>query len=162
ELGCGPGHVAAYLREREVDITGVDLSFGMLAAGRPRFAGLPLLCADMHHLPAASGALGGLVAMYSIIHTPAGRLPNLLRECLRVLRPGAPLLLAFHMGAHTLRLENWWETPVELDFHFFDARIVNESLLSAGFVLEQHHERQPYAGVEHASRRAYILASRPG
>lgn len=160
ELGCGPGHVAAYLRERQVDMTGVDLSLGMLAAGQQRFTSLPMLCADMQHLPAASGSLSGLVAMYSIIHTPEGQLKKLLRECLRVLRPGAPLLVAFHMGAQTLHLESWWEMPVNVDFYFFDARIVNESLRAAGFVLDEHHEREPYVGVEHASRRAYILAAR--
>src|ERR1700751_1653270 len=30
DLGCGPGHVGRYLRDRGVDVFGIDLSPGML------------------------------------------------------------------------------------------------------------------------------------
>ena len=31
DLGCGPGHVASYLAGRGLDVTGIDLSSGMVA-----------------------------------------------------------------------------------------------------------------------------------
>ena len=34
DLGCGPGHVARYLRDREVDVFGIDLSPGMVRQAR--------------------------------------------------------------------------------------------------------------------------------
>jgi ubiquinone/menaquinone biosynthesis C-methylase UbiE len=160
ELGCGPGHVAAFLRERGLPMTGVDLSTQMLSQARRRFPDLALVGADMRRLPLASGSLAGIAAMYSIVHTPLPQLLPLLREFYRVLCPGAPLLLAFHLGSTSVHLDEWWEQPVSLDFQFFLGRDVSDSLLAAGFALEEHHERAPYPGVEHASRRAYVLAAR--
>ena len=37
EVGCGPGHVTAYLAEAGADATGLDLSPGMVAEARRRF-----------------------------------------------------------------------------------------------------------------------------
>jgi trans-aconitate methyltransferase len=37
EVGCGPGHVTAYLAEAGVDAIGIDLSPGMVAEARRRF-----------------------------------------------------------------------------------------------------------------------------
>lgn len=161
EMGCGPAHVAAFLQEHGACPAGLDLSPAMLLEARRLFPALPLLCADMNHLPTAAGTLAGIAAMYSIIHTPAGRLTALFHQFLRVLRPGAPLLVSFHIGAELLHLDEWWDLPVSIDFHFFTGRQVNDSLRAAGFLLEEYHERAPYPGVEHPSRRGYVIASRP-
>ena len=37
EVGCGPGHVTAYLAEAGADAIGLDLSSGMVAEARRRF-----------------------------------------------------------------------------------------------------------------------------
>ena len=41
ELGCGTGRIALALAESGLDVTGVDLSDGMLAVARQKSAGLP-------------------------------------------------------------------------------------------------------------------------
>jgi len=162
ELGCGPAHVAAFLLQHGACMAGLDLSPNMLLEARRLFPALPLVCADMNHLPTAAGTLAGIVAMYSVIHTPVGQLGALFHEFLRALRPGAPLLVSFHMGSGPLHLTDWWDLPVNIDFHFFNGQQVNDSLRAAGFTLEEYHERAPYPGVEHSSRRGYVIASRPG
>jgi SAM-dependent methyltransferase len=52
----------------------------------------------MRALDVATDALGGVVAWYSIIHTPPDRLPVVFSEFHRVLRPGGHLLVAFQVG----------------------------------------------------------------
>ena len=37
EVGCGPGHVTAYLADAGADATGIDLSPAMVAEARRRF-----------------------------------------------------------------------------------------------------------------------------
>ena len=37
----------------------------------------------------------------------------------RVLRPGGLLLIAFHVGDETVRLDEWWGHPVSVNFLFF-------------------------------------------
>ena len=36
DLGCGPGHVAAWLARNGATAVGIDISPGMVAVGRPR------------------------------------------------------------------------------------------------------------------------------
>lgn len=51
--------------------------------------------ARMEALPVEDGAFGGVLAHYSMIHTPPGELPALLAEQARVLAPGGLLLVSF-------------------------------------------------------------------
>lgn len=72
DLGCGPGRVAAFLARRGVAAVGLDLSPGMVAAGRKAHDDLPLGAADLRRLPLPDRSLDGAVCWYSVIHTPAG------------------------------------------------------------------------------------------
>jgi ubiquinone/menaquinone biosynthesis C-methylase UbiE len=42
ELGCGTGRIALALAEKGLDVTGVDISDGMLSVTRRKLAGRPL------------------------------------------------------------------------------------------------------------------------
>lgn len=79
-----------------------------------------------------------------------------------MLAPGAPALVAFHVGDETMHVDNWWGHEVSLDFHFFDAFDVESRLLAAGFNVVEASVRDPYPNVEHPSRRAYLQAVTPG
>jgi SAM-dependent methyltransferase len=101
DLGCGPGHVAAYLHARGVEVVGIDLSPGMVEQARRLYPELGFRQGDMRALDAPDGAFAGAVAFYSVIHLPAAERPATFAELARVLGPGAPLLVAFHVGDHT-------------------------------------------------------------
>ena len=161
DLGCGPGHVAAYLHERGVDAVGVDLSPGMVEEARRLHPDMEFRTGDMRSLDVADGALAGIVAFYSIIHIPRGEVVATLGGWWRALRPGGWLLLAFHIGDHVVRLEEWWDRPVALDFYFFQVDEMEGSLGEAGFTAVETVEREPYPDVEAQTRRAYLYARRP-
>lgn len=95
DVGCGPGHVTAYLRDRGVDAFGVDLSPQLVATARATNPGVRFDVGDMGSLEIASGTLAGVLANYSIIHTPPDALPVTLAELSRVVAPGGHLLVAF-------------------------------------------------------------------
>lgn len=113
---------------------------------------------DLRALPFASGALGGLVAFYSIIHVPRADVVGALREWARVLRPDGRLLLAFHLGTKIRHVEELWGQPTRLDFVFFEVEEMRRCLGSAGFAVDEVVEREPYPEVEAQTRRAYVLA----
>ena len=161
DLGCGPGQIARHLRGRGMEVVGVDLSPGMLAAARRLNPGIAFVRADMRALPFADDAIGGMAAFYAIIHIPRRELATVLSEMRRVLRPGGVLLLAFHIGDETVHLEEWWGTPVSVDFHFFPPDAIARVLEELGFTIVERVERDPYPGVEHPSRRAYLWAEKP-
>lgn len=152
DLGCGPGHVARYLRDCGVEVCGLDASPRMIEHARRLFPDIEFQVGDMRALPEKGWA--GLVAFYSIIHFPPGELPAVLDGFRRALRPAGRLLVAFHLGDETMHLEEWWGRRVSVDFHFFRSNEVTQALVAAGFELEEVVERDPYPEVEHPSRRA--------
>ncbi|GAB2473883.1 class I SAM-dependent methyltransferase [Promicromonospora xylanilytica] len=95
DVGCGPGHVTAYLRDRGVDAFGIDLSPQLIAAAREANPGIRFDVGDMGALDIATGSLAGVLANYSVIHTPPDVLPAVLGEFSRVLAPGGHLLVSF-------------------------------------------------------------------
>ncbi len=160
-MGCGPGHVARYLHERGVKVIGVDLSPVMVHHARRLNPGIEFRQGDMRSLDIEDGTWGGIAAFYSIIHIPQPDVVAVLREMKRVLRPGGLLLLAFHIGDDVLHLDEWWGQYVSVDFVFFRPEAMADFLRSAGFLVLEIVEREPYPDVEHPSRRAYIFAEKP-
>jgi SAM-dependent methyltransferase len=161
DLGCGPGQVARYLHDRGAQVLGVDLSPAMVEHARRLNPGIEFRQGDMRRLDVEDGSWAGIAAFYAIIHVPRPEVVATLREWRRVLRPGGLLLLAFHVGGETVHLEEWWGQRVSVDFFFFDPEEMADSLRSAGLVVEEIIQREPYPNVEHPSRRAYIFAREP-
>jgi SAM-dependent methyltransferase len=162
DVGCGPGHVARYLAGRGVEAFGIDLSPGMVEQARALHPELTFRVGDVTALDAPDGAWAGAVVYYSLLHLARPAVVPALRGLARALRPGAPLFVAFHVGAGTLHLDEWWGHPVRLDFVFFRVGEMTGYLRQAGFLVEEVTEREPYPEVESQTRRAYVLAAKPG
>ena len=95
DVGCGPAHDTAGLRELGLRAIGFDRSRGMLAQAR---GDLPLLLGDMRCLPVRDGALDGLWVCASFLHIPRRDAPAVLRELRRALRPGGVLFISIKRG----------------------------------------------------------------
>ena len=117
----------------------------------------------MFALEIAHETFSGITAFYALVHIPRPDVVRALRELLRVLKPGSPLLLAFHVGDNVLHRDEMWGMQVSLDFYFFSSDEMAEYLIVAGFEMDEILERDPYAeAVEHQSRRSYIFARKSG
>jgi SAM-dependent methyltransferase len=160
ELGCGPGHVARYLHDRGVDVSGIDLSSAMIEQARRLHPGMRFREGDMLALDVADGALAGIVSFYAVVHLSPKGLLAAFEEMRRVLRAGAVALVAFHVGDETVRPGELWGVPVTLDWIFHRTDVVVSALTEAGLAVGDVIEREPYEGVEHPSRRAYVFARR--
>ncbi len=159
DLGCGPGHVAAWLAGRGATTVGIDLSGAMVTLACWLHPELEFRQGDLLDLPAGDGEFGAVVAFYSIIHLEAFELRPALQEMHRVLRPSGLCLVSFHVGSSVRHLSEWWGHEVDLDFCFLEPQGVVESLEAAGFVLEAKLERVSYPE-EAETRRAYLLSRR--
>jgi SAM-dependent methyltransferase len=148
------------LVERGVDVTGIDLSEAMLEEARRLHPGVVFRQGDMLALDIEDGALAGVVSFYAIVHLAPEMLAAAFREVRRVLRPAGALLVAFHVGDGEVRPGELWGIPVTLDWRFFPTGEVVRAVEAAGLAVVEVVEREPYAGVEHPSRRAYLLAVR--
>jgi ubiquinone/menaquinone biosynthesis C-methylase UbiE len=160
DLGCGPGHVARYLHQRDVEVVGVDLSPGMIETARRRTPDVDFRVGDMLSLDLTDASAAGGVAFYSLIHFSQAELDRALHEIARVLQPGAPLLVAVHRGSRTVHFDELWGIGVQLDFVFFEPEPLGDAIRTAGFELIEVLTRPPYKGVEAETERIYLRAAR--
>jgi ubiquinone/menaquinone biosynthesis C-methylase UbiE len=102
DVGCGTGSHAAALAERGWDVTGVDVSEDMLRRARER--GVRTVHADATSLPLEAATFDAAISVFT--NTDLDDLAAVVREIVRVLRPGAPLVyLAVHpcfVGPHSV------------------------------------------------------------
>jgi ubiquinone/menaquinone biosynthesis C-methylase UbiE len=160
DIGCGPGEIGRFLHDLGLDVQGFDLSAGMVAFARRFHPTMRFTQADMRELPVEDGALGGLVAFYSIIHLPRTDAVVALREFHRVLVPGGPVLLAFHRGEGEIHSEKVLDTDISMDATLFGAAEMATFAEEAGLELDRLEVRPPYE-FEWETYRVYLAAHRP-
>jgi SAM-dependent methyltransferase len=118
DVGSGPGYVTARLHDLGVPVFGVDVSPRMVALARRAHPHVRFHVGSMESLDLPDRTLGGLLALYSVIHVPDGQLPAVLAEFRRVLVPGGYLLLAFQTGdGERRRLTERFGCEVSLDYY---------------------------------------------
>jgi len=161
DMGCGPGHVARYLRDAGATVFGLDLSRGMLEQARSLNPGILFRQGNMMALDIPDETVAGIAAFYAIVNIPKESLPSVFREMERILQPGGLLLLGFHCGDEAIHENELWGQPISMDFFLFQPAEIRRYLESAGLVIEEIIERDPYPEVEYPSRRAYIFARKP-
>jgi SAM-dependent methyltransferase len=159
DIGCGPGRVTAHLDSLGVDAFGVDLSPGMIEVARRSHPGLRFEVGSMNGLDLADGSVGGVVAWYSIIHTPRELLPRVFAEFARVLAPGGHLLIGFKAGDELRHLTNAYGHDLSLDVYWLPpdqvAELANEAgLVEVARLVRERDERE-------AGPQAYLLARKP-
>jgi ubiquinone/menaquinone biosynthesis C-methylase UbiE len=159
DVGCGPGHVAAFLAGLGLAAAGIDLSAQMVAQARARHPDLDFGTGSMTALPARDGSWDGLVSFYALIHMiEDADVRTALAEFRRVLPVGGLLLLAVHAGQEVRHSTEWFGAQVDVSFRFFDPEWLSGELDRAGFAVEAVTHRQPYPGAEIATERVYFLA----
>jgi SAM-dependent methyltransferase len=164
DIGCGTGRVTAYLDGLGLPVSGIDLSPGMIEVARRVHPGLRFEVGSMLALDRPDGALGGVLAWYSVIHVPDERLPEAFAEFARVLGPGGLLLLAFQAGDSTLHLTEALGQPVTLDFRRRQPERVAELLTGAGLEVRARLVREPDddGDFPESQPQACLLARKPG
>lgn len=137
DVGCGPGHVTAHLRELGVDTFGIDLSPAMIDVARRDHPDLRFEVGSMTDLDLADASVAGLLAFWSVIHVPDGEVPTVFEHFRRVLRPGGPLLLGFHVGDQSrLKTEGYGGHPMKVHVHRRQPARVSGWLRDTGFTVE--------------------------
>lgn len=159
ELGCGPGQVARYLKDRGVRIRGIDLSGEMAKVAERLNPDILFQRGDMLALDLPDSSVAAFVLFYSIIHIKREDVTSAFREMHRVLTPGGKLLVSFHGGEGELHRDEWYGKPVSIDFRLFQGDEMAGYLAAAGFKIDKVSERAPYE-FEYPTQRFYVLAGK--
>ncbi|WP_155369081.1 class I SAM-dependent DNA methyltransferase [Catellatospora vulcania] len=137
DVGCGPGNVTAHLHELGVDTFGIDLSPAMIDVARRDHPYLRFEVGSMTDLPLGDASVAALLAFWSLIHIPDHAVPAVLGHFHRVLRPGGPLLVGFHVGDESrLKTEGYGGHPMRVHVHRRRPDRVADWLTEAGFTVK--------------------------
>lgn len=158
DVGCGPGHVTAHLHGLGIEVFGIDLSPAMIDVARRDHPRLHFEVGSMTDLQLADASVAGLLAFWSFIHVPDDTVPQVFRHFRRVLRPGGPLLLGFHVGDETrLKTHGYGGHPMRVYVHRRQPERVAAWLSEAGFTVEA----QMLLDLDESAPGAILFARRP-
>jgi uncharacterized protein len=163
EVGCGPGHVTAYLAEAGADATGIDLSPAMVAEARRRFPDGTYEVGDLRRLmrPTSADGWSAVLGWYSLIHLAASELPDAVAALARPLAPGGLLVLAMHAGAAVTHVDAWFEQDVDLDFVWHQPEDIATVLRAKGLVDVEWYLRGPCESRGENTQRLYVIGRAP-
>jgi SAM-dependent methyltransferase len=137
DVGCGPGHVTAHLRELGLDAFGIDLSPAMIDVARRDYPGVRFEVGSMTALDLADASIAGLLSCWSLVHIPDHELPGVFTQFRRVLRPGGLLVVGFHAGEGSkLKTEGYGGHPMNVYVHRRQPDQLADLLRAAGFAIE--------------------------
>lgn len=159
DAGCGPGRITRYLSDRGVDACGIDLAPQMIAVARELHPALRFAVGSIDALDVDSGSLAGVLAWYSIIHTPPEHLSGVLAELLRVLQPGGWLLTGHQSGTGDRHLRHAYGHDIDLTAHLYTADHVADAVEELGGVVQIRLTRGPEGGQR--LPQSFVLARRP-
>ncbi len=151
DAGSGPGHWTAFLASHGVEAEGVDLVPEFVESAAARFPELRFRVGDLESLPFEDGSLSGVLSWYSVIHTEPERLPSILREFARCLRPDGTLLLGFFDGPQVEPFDHAVVTA-----WFWPIQAMEDVLADASFEVVETHARHDEGSRAHGA----ILARR--
>ncbi|WP_329004385.1 class I SAM-dependent methyltransferase [Kribbella sp. NBC_00709] len=134
DVGCGPGRTTGLLARRGLQVTGIDLSPGMIEVARRDHPDLDFRVGTMTALEFGDGSASGVVSWWSIIHLPRDVVPQAFAEFYRVLAPGGVLLMGFHVGEETThKTSGYGGHPMNIHVHRWTAPALTDLAVAAGF-----------------------------
>ncbi|MFJ9554448.1 class I SAM-dependent DNA methyltransferase [Nocardiopsis sp. NPDC101807] len=159
DVGCGTGRATGHLAGLGVDVSGVDLSPGMLEVARAAYPDLSFREGSMTGLDLPEASQAGITAVYSIIHVPMELLPGVFAGFRRALVPGGEVMVVFQVGEEPRRMGPVLGHPVELVFHRRTAEQIAALLEEAGLVVHTRVVREPMG--DERTPHAHLFARRP-
>ena len=135
DVGCGQG--IPVLREVTATTTGYGLDFSreQLQLAAENLSDVPLLQADVTHLPFDDGVVDAIVTYHTLIHVPVEDQETAIAEFSRVLRPSGRILLSEGPTEWSGADPNWLDTGVEMRWHIAGADKTRTQLQDAGFTI---------------------------
>ena len=113
---------------------------------------------DLAALPFGGERFDGVLAWYSIIHSPPQELAPIFGEFRRVLRPGGVALIAYQAGTGVRDLTHAYGHDVELRAFLHQPPDVEAALHATGFTVDSRLDRGARAAERHG--QCFILATR--
>jgi ubiquinone/menaquinone biosynthesis C-methylase UbiE len=163
DAGCGVGRATRFLADAGLDISGIDISSGMIEAARSAHPHLRFDLGSLTRLQSPDRSLAGVVYWYSIIATPPEELYAVWQELDRVLNSGGRTLVAFQAGQNDLiEMPNAYGSAATLKLYRHRVDDVAQSLDQAGFEVLVEVSRKAALAHETTPQAMLVAHRRPG
>jgi len=94
DLGCGNGRLLEFLKDKQVDYVGADISNQLLDIARQRYPANQFVLIDGLNLPFPDNSFDWIFSIAVLQHVPSLELRKIfLKETRRVLKPGGKIVL---------------------------------------------------------------------
>ena len=161
DAGCGPGRIAGFLRDRGVEVAGIDLSPRMVDHAREQRPDIIFDVASVTDVELAPHSLGGVLGWWSWFNLPRDVLPAVVARMAEALRPGGLLLIGTHRGAADVeRTRCYGDVPVAWTTHLYEPEELTVMAVRAG--LEPCIDLRIAAEAASGLPGVVICARRPG
>ncbi|MET0420054.1 MAG: class I SAM-dependent methyltransferase [Actinoplanes sp.] len=134
DLGCGPGHITAWLRAAGADATGVDMVAEFIAHARAAHPDGDYRLANA--LDIADHDVAGILAWFSLIHLPPPEMDGVLAGFRRAMAPHGRLVIGFFDGGEIEAFDHKVVTAYRWPVDAFAERLAR-----AGFTEVERHRR---------------------
>lgn len=134
DVGCGPGQWTNWLHEQGFTVTGVDPAPEFLECARRDYPKATYRAGHAQSLGATG--LSGILAWFSLIHTPPHEVPAILAEFARCVEPGGGLLLGFFEGPELVPFDHKITTA-----YYWPIDELGRAVEEAGFTVTARHAR---------------------
>jgi SAM-dependent methyltransferase len=154
DVGCGPGHLTAYLQSLGVQVTGIDPVPEFISHAKSAYPETPFELGSLATLDAPALGFSGILAWYSLIHLPPDRVDAVLADLRSATAPDARLVVGFFVGDEISAFDHKVFTAYRWPVDEYARRLTR-----AGFVEVERLERprdgdtRPHAAI--AARAAY-------
>lgn len=158
EIGCDPGEIANYLKMKDVDISGIDISDKMVETARRLNPVIEFNFGDVFNLKYDNDTSAGIVAFYLIVNFPKDDILSAFLEIKRVLIKNGIFFLSFHIPMDTkyARINDFLINDNPIDYYFHDPSDIKKFLTGFEFEILGDIIRSPYEG--EITARSYIFA----
>ena len=159
DFGCGSGQTTRYIHTKNRHkIIGLDFSENAIRLAKQHFPEMEFSVDDMLHSKMPDSLADGILAFYAVVHFTYLEIEQVFKEWLRLLKPAGMCLFSFHVGEEAVEVQDFLGVSgAQATWHFLDTDRVLGIAGQVGFTVAEALVRYPYQGVEHESKRAYIL-----
>lgn len=117
DVGCGTGRLIRFMIESGAEVSGVDISEGMLKIARKNFPEIEFFKTEVENLPFEDNSFDLVVAVFVIVHLKD--LNGFFSEVYRILKDGGIFILTNinQRKAPKLKLKGGVEIVIESHYH---------------------------------------------
>lgn len=159
DVGCGAGHIAAFLADAGATVRGIDISGQMVAQARERYPGLEFETGDLRRLlrPRDAEGWATILVWDALGHFAPSELDEVFASLARTLAPGGTLVVAAPVGETLAAPADVLGVPVELTWVRHGANTIRQSLARTGLGVTEWYVRGALNGEESVDR-LYVVA----